>query len=93
MMAVRAQSRDGPVHLVYERAPVPGPGEALVAFHAAAVRFAELTWEESWTRDGVDRTPVVPSHEVAALGDGVTDLASRRRTASHVELPRCRSRP
>ena len=47
--------------------------------HAAAITFAELTWDLSWTtRDGTDRTPVIPSHEmsgtVAALGDGVTGL-------------------
>jgi NADPH:quinone reductase-like Zn-dependent oxidoreductase len=81
MMAVRAHSRGGPEKLVYEQAPRPqaGPGEALIAVYAAAITFAELTWEESWTRDGVDRTPVIPSHEVsgtvAALGPGVIDLA------------------
>ncbi|GAB3849192.1 NADP-dependent oxidoreductase [Dactylosporangium cerinum] len=81
MMAVRAHSRGGPERLLYEQAPQPeaGEGEVLVAVHAAAITFDELTWEESWTRDGVDRTPVIPSHEmcgtVAALGDGVTDLA------------------
>jgi NADPH:quinone reductase-like Zn-dependent oxidoreductase len=74
MMALRAHARGGPEQLVYEAAPVPvpGPGEALVEVHAAAITFAELTWEESWTRDGRDRTPVIPSHEVsgtvAALG-------------------------
>jgi NADPH:quinone reductase-like Zn-dependent oxidoreductase len=82
MMALRAHARGGPEQLVYEAAPVPvpGPGEALVAVHAAAITFAELSWDESWTtRDGRDRTPVIPSHEVsgtvAALGpgaDGVT---------------------
>jgi len=83
MMALRAHARGGPEQLVYESAPVPvpGPGEALVAVRAAAITFAELTWDESWTaRDGRDRTPVIPSHEVsgtvAALGpdaDGGTD--------------------
>ena len=82
MNALRAHTRGGPEQLVYETAPVPvpGPGEALVAVHAAAITFAELTWDESWTtRDGRDRTPVIPSHEVSgtvtALGpgaDGVT---------------------
>ena len=77
MMALRAHARGGPEQLVYESAPVPvpGPGEALVAVHAAAITFAELSWDESWTtRDGQDRTPVIPSHEVsgtvAALGPG-----------------------
>jgi NADPH:quinone reductase-like Zn-dependent oxidoreductase len=82
MMALRAHARGGPEQLVYEQAPVPsaGPGEALIAVHAAAITFAELTWDEEWTtRDGKDRTPVIPSHEmsgtVAGLGDGVAGLA------------------
>jgi NADPH:quinone reductase-like Zn-dependent oxidoreductase len=77
MMALRAHARGGPEQLVYEEAPapVPGPGEALVAVRAAAITFAELTWDLSWTtRNGRDRTPVIPSHEmsgtVAALGPG-----------------------
>jgi NADPH:quinone reductase-like Zn-dependent oxidoreductase len=78
MMALRAHARGGAEQLVYEPAPVPvpGPGEALVAVYAAAITFAELTWDLSWTtRDGRDRTPVIPAHEmsgaVAALGPGV----------------------
>jgi NADPH:quinone reductase-like Zn-dependent oxidoreductase len=77
MMALRAHARGGPEQLVYEQAPtpVPGPGEALVEVHAGAITFAELTWEETWTtRDGRDRTPMIPSHEVsgtvAGLGPG-----------------------
>jgi len=84
MMALRAHARGGPEQLVYESAPVPvpGPGEALVAVHAAAITFAELSWDESWTtRDGRDRTPVIPSHEVSGtvaglgLGPGADGLA------------------
>ena len=81
MMALRAHARGGPEQLVYEQAPAPsaGPGEALVAVHAAAITFAELTWDLTWTtRDGADRTPTIPSHEmsgtVAGLGDVVTGL-------------------
>jgi NADPH:quinone reductase-like Zn-dependent oxidoreductase len=57
-----------------ERAPVPAvaAGEVLVAVHAAAITFDELTWPETWTRDGVSRTPVIPSHEVSGV---VTDIA------------------
>ena len=82
MMALRAHARGGPEELVYESAPLPTSGseEALVAVHAAGITFAELTWDLSWTtRDGRDRTPVIPSHEVSgvisALGPGVTGLA------------------
>lgn len=69
MTALRAHRRGGPEELVVEQAPVPVPaaGEVLVAVHAAAITFDELTWEETWTRDGVSRTPVIPSHEVSGV--------------------------
>jgi NADPH:quinone reductase-like Zn-dependent oxidoreductase len=75
MTALRAHRRGGPDVLVVERAPVPVPaaGEVLVAVHAAAITFDELTWEETWTRDGVGRTPVIPSHEVSGV---VSDISS-----------------
>lgn len=49
MTALRANRRGGPEQLVIERAPVPvaAAGEALVAVHAAAITFDELTWEET----------------------------------------------
>jgi NADPH:quinone reductase-like Zn-dependent oxidoreductase len=78
MMALRAHTQGGPEVLVYESAPrpTPGNGQVLIAVHAAAITFAELTWPETWASDGVDRTPVIPSHEfsgiVAEVGDGVT---------------------
>ena len=78
-MALRAHARGGPEQLVYEPAPapVPGPGEALVAVHAAAITFAELTWDLSWTTsDGRDRTPVIPSHEVSGTVAGLGPAAS-----------------
>lgn len=69
MTALRAHRRGGPEQLVVERAPVPAPaaGEVLVAVYAAAITFDELTWEETWSRDGVSRTPVIPSHEVSGV--------------------------
>jgi NADPH:quinone reductase-like Zn-dependent oxidoreductase len=81
MTALRAHQRGGPEQLVVERAPipVPAPGEVLVAVYAAAITFDELTWEETWTRDGASRVPVIPSHEVSGVvkevGAGVTDFA------------------
>ncbi len=74
MMALRAHARGGPERLAFEQAPVPvpGPGEALVEVHAAGITFAELTWDLSWTtRDGRDRTPVIPSHEVSGVVRGL----------------------
>jgi NADPH:quinone reductase-like Zn-dependent oxidoreductase len=81
MRALRAHRRGGPEVLIVEQAPVPAPaaGEVLVAVSAAAITFDELTWDETWMRDGVDRTPIIPSHEVsgvvAELGEGVTEFA------------------
>ncbi|TPG35310.1 NADP-dependent oxidoreductase [Mycolicibacterium hodleri] len=81
MTALRAHRRGGPEVLAIERAPIPVPavGEVLVAVHAAAITFDELSWEETWLRDGRDRTPIIPSHEVSgvvsAVTAGVTDFA------------------
>lgn len=75
MMALRAHTRGGPEVLHYEQAPLPRleAGDVLVAVHAAAITFTELGWDKTWTRDGKDRTPIIPSHEmsgvVAAIGD------------------------
>ena len=81
MMALRGHTRGGPEVLVYESAPrpTPGDGEVLVAVHAAAITFDELTWPETWASGRVDRTPIIPSHEfsgvVATVGDGVTGVS------------------
>ena len=81
MTALRAHHRGGPEVLVVERAPipVPAPGEVLVEVHAAAITFDELVWTETWQRDGVDRTPIVPAHEVSGVvvvaADGVAGSA------------------
>jgi len=75
MTALRAHRRGGPEQLVVERIPVPVPaaGEVLLAVHAAAITFDELTWDETWIR-----TPVIPSHEasgvIAAVAADVTDF-------------------
>jgi NADPH:quinone reductase-like Zn-dependent oxidoreductase len=90
MTVLRAHHRGGPEVLTVERAPVPVPagGEVLVAVHSAAITFDELTWEETWTRDGVDRTPIIPSHEVsgvvAAVAPDVTDFGA---AAEYVAVP------
>jgi len=95
MMALRAHARGGPEQLVFEQAPVPvpGPGEALVEVHAAGITFAELTWDLSWTtRDGLDRTPVIPSHEVSGvvrgLGEGAQGVSIGEETYGLVAFDR-----
>jgi NADPH:quinone reductase-like Zn-dependent oxidoreductase len=80
MMALRAHARGGPEQLAYEQAPMPDPktGEVVIAVYAAGITFGELGWDPTWTRDGKDRTPIVPSHEVsgrvAEIGPGVMGL-------------------
>src|SRR4051812_43843840 len=81
MMALRAHTQGGPEVLVYELAPrpTPGAGEVVIAVQAAAITFDELAWPETWAAGGLDRTPVIPSHEfcgiVAEVGDGVAGLS------------------
>ena len=95
MMALRAHTRGGPEQLVYEQAPTPrpGPGEALVEVHAAAITFAELTWDQTWTtRDGRDRTPTIPSHEVSGtvvgLGPDADGVAVREEVYGLIDFDR-----
>jgi len=94
-MALRAHARGGPEQLVYEQAPrpVPGPGEALVAVHAAGITVNELSWDASWTTaDGADRTPVIPAHEVsgtvASTGPGDTDVAAGDEVYALIDFDR-----
>jgi NADPH:quinone reductase-like Zn-dependent oxidoreductase len=74
MKAVVLHAAGGPECLVYEEVatPAPGPGEALVRVHAAALTRDELEWP-------VDRLPAIPSYElsgvVVALGPGVEGVA------------------
>ena len=73
MRAVRLHSAGGPQALVCDEIPTPqpGPGEALVRVHAAAITRDELEWP-------VDRLPAIPSYElsgvVAALGPDVATV-------------------
>lgn len=80
--------------------PVPGPGEVLIKVSHSGINFADIV-----ARNGLyDEAPKPPcvigydvSGEVAALGDGVTDLVVGSRVlaltrfggyASHVVVPR-----
>lgn len=75
MKALRAHVRGGPENLVYEvtRRPEPASDEVLIEVHAAAITFAELVWDETWSH-----TPTIPSHEVSGvvveLGADLTGL-------------------
>lgn len=70
MKALRAHARGGAEQLTYEDAPAPGApgaGEVRVRVRAAAITLDELTWPDTWEADGVDRTPTIPSHELAGV--------------------------
>src|SRR6478735_6178651 len=94
MQAIRAHIRGVPDKRRLERAPVPVPkaDDVLVEVHAAAITYDELLWDESWTRNGIDRTPIIPSHEVsgtvAALGDRVRDLKIGQDVYGLIEFDR-----
>lgn len=94
MHAIRAHVRGGAELLIHEQAPVPVPAddEVLVRVHAAAITYDELLWDESWTRDGKDRTPIIPSHEVsgivATVGGDVTDLRVGQEVFGLIEFDR-----
>src|SRR5258705_13912326 len=78
MHALRAHTRGGPEVLIYEQAPTPRPAddEVLIEVHAAAITFDELTWNETWTRLGVARTPTIPSHESSGVTTAAGSTAS-----------------
>jgi NADPH:quinone reductase-like Zn-dependent oxidoreductase len=59
MRVVRLRAPGGPEQLAVEETdrPQPGPGEALVRVHAAAITRGELEWP-------VDRLPAIPSYEL-----------------------------
>ena len=83
-MALRAHARGGPEPLVYEEAPTPGPPRRGPGRGARCRdHLAELTWDLSWTtRDGGDRTPIIPSHEVSGIVVGLGRMrwrSGRRR--------------
>jgi NADPH:quinone reductase-like Zn-dependent oxidoreductase len=75
MRAVRLRAPGGPEQLAVEEAdrPQPGPGEALVRVHAAAITRGELEWP-------VDRLPAIPSYELSGVveevGAGIADIAA-----------------
>ena len=76
MKAVRLHRRGGPEQLIYEDAPkpTPGPGDALVRVHACAITPTELSWGTTYTtREGVERLPTIPGHELSGVVEAVGD--------------------
>jgi NADPH:quinone reductase-like Zn-dependent oxidoreductase len=89
MKALRAHQRGGPEVLVFEDAPKPEPGprEVRVAPSAAAITFAELTWDETWSH-----IPTTPSHEfsgvVDRVGEEVTTVTAGQEVYGFVPFDR-----
>ena len=75
MRVLRLRAAGGPEQLAVEDAdrPRPGPAEALVRVHAAAITRGELEWP-------VDRLPAIPSYELSGVveevGRGVAGVAA-----------------
>ena len=75
MRVVRLRAPGGPEQLEVEEAPRPrpGPAEALVRVHAAAITRGELEWP-------VDRLPAIPSYELSGVveevGSGVAHVSA-----------------
>ena len=66
MRVVRLRAPGGPEQLTVEEAgrPRPGPVEAVVRVHAAAITRGELEWP-------VDRLPAIPSYELSGVVEDV----------------------
>ncbi|WP_211320920.1 NADP-dependent oxidoreductase [Arthrobacter livingstonensis] len=64
MKALRAHHRGGPEQLMLDTVPIPTltAGEVLVEVHAAAITFAELSWDETW-----GHMPAIPAHEFSGV--------------------------
>jgi NADPH:quinone reductase-like Zn-dependent oxidoreductase len=94
MKALRLHNRGGPEQLVYEDAPIPEPqtGEVRVRVCAAGITPTELTWDETYrTREGRDRLPSIPGHDVSgivdSLGSGVTGIAIGDEVYGLIDFP------
>ncbi|SAK94313.1 zinc-containing alcohol dehydrogenase superfamily protein [Caballeronia glebae] len=64
--------------------PEAGINDVIVRVHASGFTWDELSWPSTWIdRQGADRTPSIPGHEVAgvvtALGYGTTGLSVGQR--------------
>jgi NADPH:quinone reductase-like Zn-dependent oxidoreductase len=87
MKAIRLHARGGPEQLVYEDAPEPQlkNGDALVRVCACAITPTELTWSPTYTaRDGADRLPSIPGHELSGVVEAVGPSATDAKAGEQV---------
>jgi NADPH:quinone reductase-like Zn-dependent oxidoreductase len=83
MKAIRLHAHGGPEQLAYEDAPEPSlkNGDALVRVHSCAITPTELTWSATYTtREGADRLPSIPGHELS----GVVEAAGANAVDANV---------
>jgi len=65
--------------------PMPGAGDALVRVHACAITATELSWGTTYTtRDGVERLPTIPGHELSGVVEAVSQDVSTPRVGDAV---------
>src|SRR5438094_744297 len=63
----------------------PGPGDALVRVHACAITPTELSWGTTYTtREGVERLPTIPGHELSGVVEAVAPDASAPKVGEAV---------
>ncbi len=87
MKAIRLHARGGPEQLICEEAPRPGlaAGNALIRVQAAGLTPAELTWPATYTRrDGTDRLPTVPGHDVSGVIEAIAPQVTEVRVGDAV---------
>ncbi|NUP55455.1 MAG: alcohol dehydrogenase catalytic domain-containing protein, partial [Gemmatimonadaceae bacterium] len=100
MHAIRVHEQGGPEVLTLETVddPSPGPGEAVVRMESIGVNFIDCYFRKGQYKTAL---PFTPGSEgagtVAAVGDGVVDVAVGDRVASqnfvgaYAELARARA--
>jgi len=85
--AIRLHARGGPEQLVYEDALEPSlrNGDALVRVCSCAITPTELTWSATYTtRNGEDRLPSIPGHELSGVVEAVGPNAVDARVGDEV---------
>ena len=91
MKAVFIKEHGGLDALIYDelQVPVPGPGEALVRLEAAALNRLDLWVREGWPGIKIQYPFVFGADgagEVAAVGDGVSDIAKGMKVVVNANL-------
>jgi NADPH:quinone reductase-like Zn-dependent oxidoreductase len=87
MKAIRLHARGSAEQLIYEDAPQPQlkNGDALVRVCACAITPTELAWSATYTtRDGADRLPSTPGHELSGVVEAAGPNAADAKVGDQV---------